>query len=97
MRKVLALLGGGALALSTVVSSAQPAAAACDGMLFGTVVEVGGAAYVDVREVAGETYLYSIWIYVESNGTPGLQRGGSDPTGAPDSCQESANPDTLIF
>lgn len=97
MRKVFALLAGGAAALSTI-AVAPPATAACDGMFFDQmVINVADQAYIDVREVAGPTYLYSIWIYKESNGRQGLQRGGYDPTGSPESCMQDANPDMLIF
>lgn len=97
MRKFFAVLAGGAAAVSSLVATAPPAAAACSGTFYGTVVDVGGMAYVDVREVASGGYLWSIWLYLESNGQGGLQRGGADPTGSPDTCQESSNPDTLIW
>ena len=65
----------------------------CDG----TVTDIGGLIYIDDRDfVSGN----GLWIYLESNGEPGLQRGGqSILLGANDVevCQESANPDTLII
>lgn len=53
-------------------------------------------AYVDDR-----SYLLAngAWIYLETNHEPGLQRGG-DSAYVPDdteTCNESANPDTLVF
>lgn len=97
MRKVLAALAIAGASLGAVFAPTPASAAGCSGTLFGTVVDVGGAAYVDIRSIATDGYLYSIWIYVEKNGQAGLQRGGSDPTGSPDTCQESANPDMLIW
>jgi hypothetical protein len=73
------------------------------------IVDAGGVAYVDVRNVDSDGFLYSIWIYQESNGAGGLQRGGKaiEPintalllaTGAEDTetCNESATPDALIL
>lgn len=70
---------------------------------------IGGLVYVDDRDYfwldAPEGH-GGIWIYLESNGEPGLQRGGNvlvDPIGLAlgdpgnDPCQESNNPDTNIF
>lgn len=66
----------------------------------GNVVDVGGVAYIDDRD-----YLFGngLWIYLESNGTPGLQSGGVGPLamvlgpqGNTDPCSHP-NPDTLIF
>lgn len=62
------------------------------------LVDAGGAAYVAIDEVAGEKYLISAWVYAESNGEPGLQRGGSTLLlGEQDICQNSSNPDTGIL
>jgi hypothetical protein len=38
------------------------------------IVDVGGVAYVDDRNLPLGN---GLWVYAESNGTPGLQRGGS--------------------
>ena len=61
----------------------------CDG----TVTAVG-PIYIDDRDYLSG---YGLWIYVESNGEAGLQRGGSNLLGEAEVCQESANPDLLIF
>lgn len=53
--------------------------------------------YVNVREVMGEQWAWSIWLYQETNGEPGLQRGGTSPLGDTDSCQESKNPDQVLY
>jgi hypothetical protein len=63
----------------------------------GTVTEAGGF-YVDVRDPAE----LSIWIYQESNGIAGLQRGGVSDISDDSSCAEfdsagnQTPPDTLI-
>jgi hypothetical protein len=62
------------------------------------IVDIGGVAYIDDRN-----YLLGngIWLYVESNGTPGLQRGGSSPIVPDDNenCFDDSEtgPDLLIF
>ena len=71
------------------------------------VVPVGAhpnVLYLDVREVAGHQFLFSIWIYLEDNGKVNLQRGGDvtvDPTGlllsGAENCPDSGPPDMLIF
>lgn len=62
-----------------------------------TVGTPAGTYYVvnDLCQLEG-TCLFSVWIYQESNGHPGLQRGG-------DVCYETCDPcpgvesDTIIF
>ena len=61
------------------------------------VVSVGGVAYVVLVGVTSSSYLFSFFVYAESNGEPGLQRGGSDILGWPDWCQQSEDPDRLLF
>ncbi|HVE93578.1 MAG TPA: hypothetical protein VNB24_01565 [Acidimicrobiales bacterium] len=69
----------------------------------GTTIVDLGAAYVDVRHVGDETSLYSIWIYAETNGQTGLQRGGDSVLGADlggrDNCVDPSDngPDLIIF
>ena len=67
----------------------------CNGVL--TTVQVAGLAlYLDNRN-PGEA-LINPWIYAETNGQPGLQRGGSNPLGDSEPCpSSSATPDTLIL
>ena len=80
-----------------LLSLAPPAAQAqahdhCAGWL---VVDAGAGVYV----VTGTdpSHLGLTYVYLESNGIAGLQRGGVSPvTGAPDHCQESDTPDTLV-
>lgn len=55
----------------------------------GTITEIG-VLYLDDRGDNG-----GLWIYVESNGMPGLQQGGANGLWS-DEC-EHENPDTLIF
>ena len=70
------------------------------------VVPIGSHPYVlylDVREVLGHQYDFSIWAYLEDNGKVNLQRGGDvtiDPTGTlsgQENCPDSGPPDMLIF
>ncbi|HVE93577.1 MAG TPA: hypothetical protein VNB24_01560 [Acidimicrobiales bacterium] len=96
----------GLLAAATVAASAlafAPSVGAstgeCDdgGSGLGTgVLDIAGIAYVDNRD-----YLLGngIWIYLESNGVGGLQRGGASLTGEGELCDDGhpAGPDMLIF
>lgn len=50
-----------------------------------------GAAYLII---VGDTVLDS-WGYFETNGEPGVQRGGIAWHGNDDPCQESENPDII--
>lgn len=59
--------------------------------------DFGGAAYMAVDDWPGEGYVWSLWIYAESNGEPGLQRGGESLLGDEEVCQLSANPDLAVF
>ncbi len=52
--------------------------------------------YVDDRDsLTGR----GTWVYMESNGVPHLQRGGTTPTGETDACNDgwTGEPDTLLF
>ncbi len=63
--------------------------------------------YIDARAIQSNGYLYSIWIYLESNDDPGVQTDLeqiSAVTGDPadkDNCatpgHKGMDPDTLIF
>ncbi len=76
------------------VTSADPA----------SVITVGDI-YIEDRDGAGVPGSGLIvgggtWVYQESNGLPGLQRGGSSAIGEEDSVNDEtcgAMPDTLIF
>ncbi len=39
----------------------------------------------------------SFWLFVESNGQPHLQRGGTDLVGNVDPCQETSDADSPIL
>lgn len=65
---VVAALGAGLVLAGG--SSAQ--AGHCDG----APIDLGGI-YLDVRHVADDENLWSIWMYAENGIAPGLQRGGS--------------------
>ncbi|MHB8606565.1 MAG: hypothetical protein ACYDCK_15085 [Thermoplasmatota archaeon] len=83
--------------LATVSSAADDACGA-------TVTSLNGAAYIAYDGAVTDG---SVWIYIESNNQPGLQRGGVgvsqpiwDVTGVisdAETCNASATPDTLIF
>ena len=86
MRKVLAVLAGGAAALVSVLA-APPAHAECDA----ASVAVAGRVYVAVHDDGG------VSTYLEYNSIPGLQRGGTNAIGAADPCGQSADPDLFVF
>lgn len=85
MRRLLAL---GAIAAVAAVAAPTSASASGCGT---TVVDAGGAAYIVVDEAALPDTV-SVWIYQESNGTPGLQRSADGG----DSCGGEGG-DTVIF
>ena len=80
---------------AAVVAPSANATDFCNGE--GDVVDVAGQAYITLDAIMEHDYLWSIWIYAESNGEAGLQRGGVTVLGDADSCQDSTNPDTGIF
>lgn len=57
-----------------------------------------GTYYVDDR---GAVVGNGFWVYKESNGRPGLQRGGRSTAPGPlsetDTCNDGGTPDTLIL
>lgn len=57
-----------------------------------------GTYYVDDR---GAALGNGFWVYKESNGQPGLQRGGRStapgPLAATDTCNDGGPPDTLVL
>lgn len=116
MKRLILIISSAAIGAGAF---AAPASAhgtnGCDGHAYGnhtanvwvgdddnTVVDVGGLYYIDDRNYANGN---GLWIYEESNGQTGLQRGGTPPK-VPDAgifvesfepCQESLNPDTIIW
>jgi hypothetical protein len=76
-----------------------------------SIVRQVGPFYLDVRYLAGRqtsgsatgVNIFSIWLYQETNGTAGLQRGGhsifpdTPGTSGQDPCEQSSNPDQAIF
>lgn len=87
MRKLLAFAGAAAMVAGIVASPAQ--AGACNAIVVGEGVYVAHDANGSINA----------WIYAESNGVAGLQRGGNTVTlNEADTCQEgAANPDTAIL
>ena len=71
-----------------------------------TPVSVGGVIYVDDRPATGEVVSggganggHGTWLYLETNGVAGLQRGGSSILLGDidrENCNQSANPDSLL-
>lgn len=106
--KKLGLLAAGIVAISSLATAPAIQASGGDycssnGEVALGVIQLGdgntGTLYVDDRN-----YLFGhgFWIYAESNGVTGLQRGGESALGADlggrDSCVEGAGPyDTIIF
>lgn len=75
-----------------------------DGVIIPITDPATGPFYLDVRDIASAYWNLGIWLYVESNGRRGLQRGGcpiapNTPGTAvcPESCNESATPDQYVF
>lgn len=54
-----------------------------------------GTFYV-INEMCQPECLFSLWIFMESNGEPGLQRCGDFP-GDDRSCCEGIESDTILF
>lgn len=106
-RGVLLVLVVGILASAFVLQPATATECENNGGIAGgkTVPVTAGDVtfYVEVREVLGDAHIYSIWIYQETNGLAGLQRGGTSPYFPDDSdpCNDPLppgySPDTIIF
>lgn len=62
-----------------------------------TLIGVSPVAYLAIDNLPGEKYIWSWWIYAETNALPGLQRGGTTLLGDTDICQLYANHDQGIF
>ena len=92
MRTILVLA-----AAAAALAGLAPIANATDFCNGNGQVSQHGSAYVAVDAVLSHGYLFSIWIYQESNGEPWLQRGGVSLQGDADVCQDSENPDFLVF
>ena len=116
------LVAGAALAVASFAIAAGGPAHAYEDCKDGTIggwsgtpsakghitVPIADALYLDVREVMGTEYTWSIWLYQESNGKAGLQRGGNSANGplgpvyeptvgnGSDPCSQGT-PDTIIF
>lgn len=61
-----------------------------------TVVTPEGTYYVVNDECPSDGCLVSVWIYEESNGHPGLQRGDGTIEDEPEYDPE-CEPDTIVF
>lgn len=83
-----------AAAVASVAAPVTPAGATespCDGTIIATP---DGNFYIEDR---GFPDGWGLWVYQESNGVRGLQRGGTSMFEYSDPCNESTNPDTLIY
>ena len=82
--------------LLTVHPLAAGAQGPCGEPGYPGVIPISSAAYIDVR---GPNE--GVWVYEESNGLSGLQRGGSSPIvpGDADACFDDSarGPDLLVF
>lgn len=82
--------------VALALAAPMPSGAAWSTCEHDNTLDVGGQAYVVYSDWG--YYYFALWIYVESNGVPGLQRGGENAFGDQDtSCRPHANPDTLLF
>lgn len=93
------ILKGSAAALVAlvIVGGSANATTWCESSL---VLDLGGAAYV--ADYGGVECLincmyWNIRVYAESNGEPGLQRGGTTLLGDVDWCQDSESPDLGVL
>lgn len=96
--RVLALLLAALLLIPIASSDPQQACASENHPALGEV-SIGtplGDYYLDDR---GGPNVNGDWLYEESNGEPGLQRGGTDFLGHTDPCRDdpSSAPDTLLL
>ena len=83
-----------AAALATTGATVPAAADHCNGDVTQVDTPAGATFYIDNR--GGDPPDFPVpWIYLESNGEPGLQSGGVGPLTQDDCTHE--NPDTLIF
>lgn len=83
------------LALATQVGAAPSRACGRPAEVLGVSGPGGQGIYLEDRAAApGEV---NHWVYVESNGIPGLQRGGESLLGEGDPCADNGEPDTLVF
>lgn len=85
-------MGAAAAAFGLTALLAAPAQAGCENIFI--TQDVAGTVYVDLRANG------DLWIYLESNSVEGLQRGGGGGVttlSATDDCQQSANPDTILY
>ena len=83
-------MGAVAAAFGITAFAAAPAQASCNNLYH---QDVAGVAYIEVRDNG------DVWIYHETNGQPGLQRGGQGgyTTLSAADCNESSNPDTIVY
>lgn len=92
-------IGGMYLVHNDYISAQTPRVS--QGMIVPVVDPAKGPFYLDVREVAGEYWWSEIYLYQETNGKAGLQRGGRGfppwPFSSIEPCQESPTPDQSIF
>lgn len=98
-RRLTLIVVAAAVAAASLVT--LPASAShCDG----SYDNLPGGFYLDVRHLPSEEdpLFYSIWIFQETNGEAGLQRGGSHISGIPgidDDVECGPNPtgDAVVF
>lgn len=84
------VMSAAAVALAAAPVTPARANPACEGRV---IVTPDGNFYIDDRGFDQ----WGLWIYHESNGQRGLQRGGMSMFGYSDPCDESTFPDTVIY
>ena len=103
MRRIICAASIVGLSFASLAAPATASDSAKCGSGGGTglgIIDVGGVVYIDDRDYINGN---GIWVYVETNGQPGLQRGPSNPVGLVDpsfndACDDhSGNPDLNVF
>lgn len=95
--RISSLLALGALAgvgLATLTPAGSAPGIDC---VHYTLVGVSPVAYLAMDSLPGEKFVWSFWVYAETNALPGLQRGGTTLLGDTDVCQLFENHDQGIF
>lgn len=91
LRRLTLGAAAAAFGISALLASSAAADSACDNIF---EQDIAGVLYVEVRSDGGQ------WVYLESNGTAGLQRGGAGGVttlSASDEHCGGANPDTIVY
>lgn len=91
LRRLTLGAAAAAFGITALLASSAGASGACDNIF---EQDIAGVFYAEVRSDGGQ------WVYMESNGVSGLQRGGSGGVttlSASDEHCGGANPDTIVY